>query len=476
MRRDRRDPLTGQNHARLKALAVAAILLVALGIRLGYNASEPYHAINDAGTYNRMASMVANHGDYHTGSAPKSGAGGSRGPTAYFPPAFPYYLAVADLLDGHQAGGRTAVPGERTEMAITGTISVAVLGLLALEAFGEGVAFAAMALAAVYPVFIVCSGILAAENLVVPLELAAAWTALRTRRGGRPYAWIAATGVLTGLAALAHQNAILFLIPFGIAAWGAARRRHTGRARPGLRALAAPALLIVLTCLTILPWTIRNAVELHSFVPISDETGITLVGTYNPRSANDPQVPFKWHLFSHVAQLRHFARRSNYETEPQLSNQLTSAALSYIGAHPLAPIEATFDNTLRMFELEGTFAWRASTSALNIHEPWPTIGVYSFYLICLLAIAGLFTREARRAPWWLWLMPVLWWLSTVPINVETPRFREPIDPFFVLLAGCALSAAVSRLLLGGSPVRGRGRPPELSRDQAQLVQMVERLA
>jgi len=98
-------------------------------------------------------------------------------------------------------------------------------------------------------------------------------------------------------------------------------------ARPGLRALAAPALLILLTCLTIVPWTIRNAVELHSFVPISDETGITLAGTYNPRSANDPQLSYKWHLFSHVPELRHYARRSNDETEPQLSSQLTAAAL-----------------------------------------------------------------------------------------------------------------------------------------------------
>ena len=472
MRRHRRDPLTPRSRRRLKALAVAAILLAALGLRVAYVAAVPYHAINDAGTYNRMASMVATYGDYHTGSAPKSGAGGSRGPTAYFPPAFPYYLAVADLIDGHQAGGKTAVPPERVEMAVTGTLSVALLGLVALEAFGEGVAFAAMALAAVYPVFILCSGILAAENLVVPLELAAAWTALRARRARHPYAWIAGTGAFTGLAALAHQNAVLYVIPFAIAAWSIARTRHSDRPRPALRALAAPTLLIVLTCATIAPWTIRNAVELHTFVPISDETGITLAGTYNPRAAHDPQVPYKWHLFSHVPQLRHFARRSNYLTEPQLSSQLTTAALNYIKAHPFAPVAAGFDNTLRMLELEGTFAWRASTAALSIHEPWATIGVYSFYVLGLLAIAGLFTRALRRAPWWLWLMPVLWWLTIVPINVETPRFREPLDPFLVLLAACAVSAAVARLRLRGAPVRRRGRPTELPRDQVQLVQMV----
>jgi hypothetical protein len=217
------------------------------------------------------------------------------------------------------------------------------------------------------------------------------------------------------------------------------------------------------------PWTIRNAVQLHTFIPISDETGITLAGTYNPRSANDPHLPFKWHLFSHVRALHYLAPRSNSETEPQLSHQLTSEAFSYITAHPLAPIAASFDNTLRMFELEGTYAWQASTAALNIHDPWPSIGVYSFYVLCLVAIAGLFTRRVRRAPWWLWLIPILWWISVVPINVETPRFREPIDPFFVLLAACAVATAVDWLWLRGTPVRGRRRATELAPDKAELV-------
>ena len=265
-------------------------------------------------------------------------------------------------------------------MAVTGTVAVALVGLVALEAFGEGAALAALVLAAFYPVMIELSGALVAENLVVVLELAAAWTMLRARRGRRPYLWVAGAGVLTGLCALTHENAILYLLPFGVAAWGIARGRDRppprrawlGRVRP----FAAPAILVVMACLTILPWTIRNAVELHHFVPIADETGITLAGTYNPTSANTPGVPYKWHLFSHVPSLHYLAHESNGLTEVQLSDKLQTQAFDYIKAHPLAPIEAGFDNTLRMLELEGTYAWHASAAALNLHEPWPTIGVY----------------------------------------------------------------------------------------------------
>jgi 4-amino-4-deoxy-L-arabinose transferase-like glycosyltransferase len=460
---------------------VAALLLAALGVRLGYIAGEPYHAINDAGTYNRMASMIARFGDYHTGSKPRSGAGGSRGPTAYFPPAFPYYLAIADLLDGHQAGGKTAVPPERIEMAVTGTISVALVGLVALEAFGEGTALVALALAAFYPVMVELSGTLVAENLVVALELAALWTMLRARRARHPYVWIAGTGVLTGLAALTHQNAILYLIPFGFAAWAVARAgpRATAvgrRAAARVRALAAPALLVVCACVTIAPWTIRNAVELHHFVPIADETGITLVGTYNPVSAGNPRVPYKWHLFSHLPEFHHLEHISGQYTEVALSDILVNRTLDYIKAHPLSPLEASFDNTLRMFELEGTYAWHASASAISLRIPAARIGVFSFYALCLVALAGAFTRRARRAPWWLWAMPILWWISIVPINVETPRFREPIDPFFIMLAACALTTAAAWLRLRRTPVRRRGRASQLAGDDAQLVKMIKRLA
>jgi hypothetical protein len=61
-----------------------------------------------------------------------------------------------------------------------------------------------------------------------------------------------------------------------------------------------------------------------------------------------------------------------------------------------------------------------------------------------LAIAGMFTRAARRIPKVLWLIPFLLWLSEAPITTGTPRFRAVLDPFFILLAGCALVSLAGR--------------------------------
>ncbi|MGB9185364.1 MAG: glycosyltransferase family 39 protein [Solirubrobacteraceae bacterium] len=427
-----------------RASLVAVILIAALALRIGYIESTPYHAINDAGTYNRLASMVARTGDYDTGNRPGSGAGGSRGPTAYFPPGFPYFLAAVDVLDGHQSGRRPAISGERIAMAVLGTATVGLIGLVGLEALGGAVAVIAMLLAAVYPVLIEESGTLVAENLVVVLILAALWAGLRARRAVRPYAWIAGAGVLTGLATLTHQNAALILIPLGFAAVGAAR---SAAAQPTSRRRSLGVLALLLACAAapILPWTIRNAVELHAFVPISTETGITVVGTYNREAANYAPVPYKWIFYIRLPEDRALFHNAGRYTEPALSNRLVSQTLSYIGAHPLAPLDVGWHNLRRMLELEGTAAWHDSARAIGLSVSTARTGVVAFWIMSGLALLGAFTRSARRAPRWLWSVAVLMALSVLFVNVETPRFREPIEPFLVLLAACAVASALSRV-------------------------------
>jgi Dolichyl-phosphate-mannose-protein mannosyltransferase len=458
-----------------RALLVAVILITALALRMAYIESTSYHAINDAGTYNRLASMVARTGDYDTGSAPGSGAGGSLGPTAYFPPGFPYFLAAVDVLDGHLSGHRPAVPGERIAMAVLGTATVGLIGLVGLEALGETVAVIAMLLAAVYPVLIEESGTLVAENLVVVLILAALWAGLRARRADRRYAWIAGAGVLTGLATLTHQNAALILIPLAFAAArtaaaraGGAPARRGGVARVGggarvdggarvgggargaigrssrRPAVGAVALLVACAAAPILPWTIRNAVELHAFVPVSTETGITLVGTYNRESAAYAPVPYKWIFYIRLPEDQTLFHNAGHYTEVALSNRLVSQTLSYIGGHPLAPLDVGWHNLQRMLELEGTAAWHDSALAIGLSVSTAETGVIAFWILSCLALLGAFMPAARRAPRWLWAVAVLLALSVLLVNVETPRFREPVEPFLVLLAACAVAPALSK--------------------------------
>ena len=169
-----------------RVLIVAGVLIAALALRVAEVEGTAYRPIIDAGTYLKLAAEVAHRGDYSTGHAAGVGAGGTRGPSAYFPPGFPYFLGAVDLLDGHPTRRDGAVQPARLSQAVLGTVTVGMVGLVALEAFGETTALVAVVLAAIYPVLIELSGILVAENLMTPLVLAAVWTMLRAGSGTDP--------------------------------------------------------------------------------------------------------------------------------------------------------------------------------------------------------------------------------------------------------------------------------------------------
>jgi hypothetical protein len=459
-------------------IVAVVLVLLALGVRVWeVERTSPYTPINDGQSYLTLGAQVANHGDYLTRHGAGTGAGGSIGPTAYFPPAFPYFLAGVDLLDGHSSAAPQSVHDARLATAALGAVTVGVLGLVALEAFGPAVALIAMLIAAVYPPLVELAGTPYSENLLIPLELAAVWAGLRARRARNPLPLLAGAGVFTGLATLTHQNAIVILLPLIACALGCARSSAAGyprglaagssrgrvRSSP-LRTLAFPLVLVVSAALTIAPWTIRNAIVLHRFIPVTDENGITLAGEYNPSSAANREIPYRWRFYGQVPAYSSIAHDTRHLTEPALSSRLVTAALNYIGRHPAAPAEAAYHNLRRLLELEGTAAWRVSGAAIGLSEASMRISVYAFWVVAALALAGLFTRRARRAPLWLWAVPVLLALSVIVVNAETPRFRAPIDPYVIMLAACALLTAAEPLVsrfgsrrprrsLSGSPAR-----------------------
>jgi hypothetical protein len=223
----------------------------------------------------------------------------------------------------------------------------------------------------------------------------------------------------------------------------------------------------------IVPWTIRNAVVMHSFIPVSDETGITLVGTYNVASAANSPVPYKWRIFYGIPGERALIHEASTLTEPEIGSKLQSQALHYISDHPFSPFVVAYHNTRRLFELHGSFAWQAAASSISLPISVARIGVISFWVLCLLALAGAFTKLVRTTPLWVWAVPALLVLSVVLVNVETPRFRAAVDPFLVLLASAAIATLVAKLRR--APVVSERRGPVTARP-AQLVEMVERLA
>ncbi|HTX30876.1 MAG TPA: glycosyltransferase family 39 protein [Solirubrobacteraceae bacterium] len=389
----------------------------------------------DPSDFNRSAASIAGgHGYPPTNRAP----GG--GPSAFRPPAYPFLLAAVYVFAGHPDPAAGRLVG-----ACLGLASVALITLIAFRLWGRRVAMVALGIAAVAPPLVVLSTALISEALVVPLILAAVLAALEARTSPRPIRWAILTGVLVGLAALTRTNALILLIPFALAFLP-----HTAWRRP--RSWVAPAVVILAAGLTIAPWTIRNAVVFGRFIPISDESGYTLAGTYNQVSRASTRFPANWIEAEHgaspeYARILQTARRERWN-EPTYGSHLQAQAFQEIASHPAYVLKVAYWNAIRMFDVAEIRLARNNLANTDIPLAPALALMNSAPLLEVLALGGLLIRAARRVPRWFWLVPLS--LLTTLFVSGFIRFRAPIDPFLVMLAALFLTDIWESMFRGRS--------------------------
>jgi hypothetical protein len=448
------------------AVAAVALVLGALGLRLAYVDATPGYVLrHDARDYDVHARSIA------------EGQGFSRTlahgrPTAFRPPGYPYFLGgVYRVFGVAQAPDARRLHVARVAQAFVGAAIVALVGVLAAQLWGWGLGLVALALSAVYVPLITVGGAVMSEPLFDAFMLGSLVAAVAHRRSPHRYRWALLAGFLGGLAILTRANALILLLPLVWAVldgrpWRAgAGGRHVG-AGGGPRlvawraALGPPVVLVVVALLTVTPWTIRNAVELHAFIPVSTQLGSALAGTYNDAVRADTQNPAAWQGLKHIPDYAALWRRIDQTPEPVLEKELRRAALRYIRKHPLFVAKVGWWNTRRMLELAGQRRSRATAATITIDHKWADRGILCFWIVGGLALAGAATRLTRRTPGYVWAVPVLMFLSVVFLVVETPRYRTPIDPFLVLLAAAAVATGFERVraaLRSRTPERGPRR-------------------
>jgi 4-amino-4-deoxy-L-arabinose transferase-like glycosyltransferase len=323
---------------------------------------------------------------------------------AYRPPLWPAALGAVYAVTGHR------LIAARIADAFLGALGVLALMWIARRVLGERAAWWAGAIGAVYLPLILMATVLESETLFVLLELCAFGAALEARRL-RSRAWVLAAGAAVGLAALARVDGLVLL---------AGVLPLVGLKRSAL-ALAACALAIA-------PWTIRNAVQMHAFVPVSTETGATLAGTYNVTSMEDRWAPGSWVLLRYTPDL-HIAL-DNHAPAAQ-DRALTHAALKFVERHPWYPLYVFAENARRYVDLAGLQRARFEAHTADIASGWAIAALPFAWALAGLALLGL--PAVRRMPR-LWLGPAALLVVTLLVNAETPRFRAPLDPFLILLA------------------------------------------
>ena len=412
----------------------------------------PVHDDHDY-DYDRLACALVGGGGYRDAGPPTPPGScltpryASR-PKAYRPPAYPFalagvYAAAAPLHDRWTAA--------RVVQAVVGTMVAGLIGLVAGLVWGRAAGLGALALAAVHLPLAMVGASLVSETLFLVFELGAIACALMAARAARRWPWVVGAGALAGLAWLTRSNGGLLLPPLAIAAWSALR----GQGR--MAALLAALAVFAAAAMTIAPWTVRNARVLHGFVPVATETGPTLVGTYNDVARLDPVDPGAWWLPSEVPAVRGVLRRTHHE--PARDRVLTAMALRYMADHPLYVVRVAARNTQRLAELIPPSDWRAAGAGLDMPAAAGYLTSAWFWIVGALALAGVATGAARGAPRWLWLAAALMFLSAVLV-ISGVRFRMPVEPFLVMIAGAALAelgAPLTAARAHGPRARARGR-------------------
>lgn len=389
-------------------------------------ATRDLHLVNDPADYHRLAVSIS---DGHGFGSSVVAAGG--GATAFRAPLYPGLLGVVYAVLG------VHLTAARLVQAVVGTGTVALLYLLAYRVFGRRVALVATAIAAVYPPLVLASTWMLSEVVFIPLELAALLAAFHARRlSGSPTAWrwAAAAGVFGGLACLARSIGLVVVGVSAILVW-------TGRPRVSLKSLAAPVLVGGLAVVVVAPWTIRNAVTVHRFVPFTTADAFTLGGTYNDLSrTTPPRSAFR--PFSVIPEYKALYTDKSLK-EADVYDALRTGAVDYMKDHP-GYVAVSFERNLRrLYDVGGIEFSRDANRSIDVRRRLSDLTMISFWLIGLAALIGIFTAARRRAPLVFWLTPVFFTLLTA-IAVGTTRYRMPIEPFVVLLAALAVVQVADR--------------------------------
>jgi 4-amino-4-deoxy-L-arabinose transferase-like glycosyltransferase len=400
---------------------LVAITAIGAAWRLGYLLVAKLHApllLNDSLYFSIQAGRNSEGDWFREGLTALPGA--EHGPLTSL------YLTPWSLGSGPN------VEWQRFAMTLLGIATVAVIGLVGRRLAGPVVGLVAAGIAAIYPNLWINDSLVMSESLAVLLVALALLVALdldRRPSGGRAVL----LGAIVGLATLTRSELALLAVGFAGLVWWRAGGRP--------RRWAAPALVLVATAVTLVPWVVYNAGRFDRTVLLSTNDGTTLLG------ANCPQTYFVdvggWDI-------RCLQPVPNEDTlDPSVrAAERRSIAEQYVRDHlgrvPLV-VAGRVGRSLDVYGL-------GSLVALDRGEEkagWAVwAGIVCWWVLAIAAVLG-WRRlgrgaDTRRTRWWL-AVPVLTALVTTIAFYGAHRIRAPAEPAVVVLAAVALVAGWERI-------------------------------
>jgi hypothetical protein len=377
-------------------------------------------------------------------SAELASGRGHRSPSydavAAWPPGQPFLLA---LLGGPPAPRQRATAPARVarlQLASTavGALLPPLVALLGWALVGPRAGRLAGILAALDPELVAYSHYLWAESLFAVLATGGFCIAAGARSGNPARA--AGAGFVLGLAALTREEGLLFAL--AAALW-------LVLGTPGARGAAVrrAGLLLAATLLVVAPWTVRNALRLHAFVPISTAGWLGMaegnrLGASWLRPDADALADLRRHIIEYGDELAsaRVAREIAFEEIAAEQPAWLAKKLVRNGALLLAPDSFALKKLSRGAYGEVPLGMRRA-ALVGMAVSW--LGVAA------LALAGL--AAAPRGPRRLVVFAAGAVLALHVVANASSRYRFPLVPLLLPFAAAALLApcATARALGAG---------------------------
>jgi 4-amino-4-deoxy-L-arabinose transferase-like glycosyltransferase len=393
----------------LVVLGGAAFVLRLAWVGVYGRVNPPDGSVNDTTFYEFTAAGLAN-GHGYTGLTFE--------PTAGWPPVFPFLVSLLYRVFGERLSLGLALN------VFLATATVILIYLIAERVFGRREARVAAGLFAILPGPLFMTGLFLSETTFIFMLVAfLALVVFLPDRAWKPVV----LGVALGLAALTRGEGFLMLaIP--LAAWWGHMDTRTWLRRAGV--------VIVVMGLTVVPWTIRNAIELDAFVPVSNNANSTLASAHSP-NANGTEVktPPSWTPIP-----------SRGESEN--ARGLRRHAIDWAVGHPLKEVGLIPRRLVMLNQGSGgsiggwlnagpRYQWQLGTSSILV---FTALGDAFGYFLAFVTLTSLIVIGVRG----LWhvhpaMQGVLAYLALCLVNYGVVyygawRYRIPMEPFMVLLA------------------------------------------
>jgi 4-amino-4-deoxy-L-arabinose transferase-like glycosyltransferase len=392
----------------LAVLGGGAFVLRAAWVLVYGRVDPPVGGVNDTVFYEFTAASLATSGTY---------TGLHFVPTAGWPPAFPFLVSLL-----YRVFGVHLMLGLALNVALS-TATVILIYLIAERAFGPREARVAGTLFAILPGPLYMTGLFLSETTYIFVLVGfLALVVFLPERAWKPIA----LGVALGIGALTRGEGFLMLVIPLAYWWGSVRRSVLAR---------NAVLMIAAMLLTIAPWTIRNAIVLDAFVPVSNNASWTLVSGHSPNAnGTEVQTPPEW------------ARPA--ESESEASQTLRSEAIRWAVHHPLKELSLIPRRLIALNQPSGGSigGWLNGGSPEQAQLGPSSVLVFKVlgdafgYFLLFATLASLILIGPRN----LWrihpaVAGVLAYLALCLVNYGIVyygqwRYRIPMEPFMVLLA------------------------------------------